>query len=239
MILRMSKRFSSEILAVVIAITTGASLYFFALSRNGLLCDLDCGETLVAVKVAADFARHGVEYGFLENGGTREEPLIYTHNVNLGILTFDFMEWIGVHDFDKKILLPIAAYSMGLIYAFLVIRRLSGSELCALVALLLFATAYWPLGAFAANALRAWHLWAFFGAIYHATALSENRGHLLGLAVASLIAFCCGYDFWIICLGATVCVLAFNLPFGARAFWMAITATIRSEERRVGKECRL
>jgi hypothetical protein len=83
-----------------------------------------------------------------------------------------------------------------------------------LVTLLLFATTYWGLSAYALNALRAWHLAAFFATIYHACGLARrgwSSGEIAGLCIGAIVAFGCGYDFWIICAGVALLVGLANL----------------------------
>jgi hypothetical protein len=178
-----------------------------------LNCDMECGETLLSLRAAHQYRQFGIDYGLLENLGTHANPSIYTHNVNIGTLTFVGLEALGVPD-NYKFLLPLAAFGLGLAYVYLTVRRASGNALLALVTLLLFAATYWGLGAYALNALRAWHLVAFFAVTYHAYGLARSGWSLretAGLCVGAIVAFGCGYDFWIICAVVALLVGLANL----------------------------
>jgi hypothetical protein len=127
--------------------------------------------------------------------------LIYTHNVNIGALTFVALEALGVPS-EYKFLLPLAIFGLGLFYVYLTVRRIDGNDLAGLLALLLFASTYWGLGAFALNPLRAWHLPAFFAVVFHTMGVVRRKRPVAegtGLAFGAIAAFGCGYDFWIIC----------------------------------------
>lgn len=203
-------KFPGSALAVLIILTTCAALWALAARTSFLVCDTNCGETLLAVYAANKFAENGAQFGLLENLGTSVDPALYTHSVNIGTLTFVFLEWLGVHEFSIKSLLPLAVYGIGLFYVFLTVRRFSRSTLAGICALLFFATTYWAVGSFALNALRAWHTMAFFGSIYHASLLKSRVWHLIGLIVAAIVAFGCGYDFWIICGAASLAIILIN-----------------------------
>jgi len=201
---------------LVIAITI-AGLWIAARAYGFLVCDMDCGETLLALRAGEQFALHGVRFGLLEALGPDDRPQIYTHSVNIGALTFILLETLGVQSFAAKALLPLAAYGLGLFYVFLTVRRVTASDLAALVTLVVFATAYWGLGAFAFNALRAWHLVAFFAVAFHAGSLIgvDRRlrlPHVAGLVFGAVVAFGCGYDFWIICGAVAICQIMLALP---------------------------
>jgi hypothetical protein len=209
--------------AWLIVVTTLAALWLAARAQNFLACDMECGETLLAIRAADQFAAYGVRFGLLEALGPDDAPLIYTHSVNIGTLTFVLLQALGVEGFAPKLLLPLAAYGLGLFYVFLTVRRATGSELVALVTLLIFATTYWGLGAFAMNALRAWHILGFFAVAFHALNLVNpdrklSRAHLAGLALGAVVAFGCGYDFWLICGAVAAALLVFErgTPWGMR-----------------------
>jgi hypothetical protein len=195
----------------IIALTLGM-LWLYARSQNFLNCDMECGETTLAISEAVQFANHGLKFGLLENLGTLEAPMLYTHSVNLGSLTLVLLEALGVHDFSHQALLPLFAYGAGLFYVFLTVRSVTRSNLCALLALLIFATTYWAAGAFAFNVLRAWHIPAFFAVTYHSIHIASGSRlavHKIGLACGAFIAFGCGYDFWLVCLFVALTILVF------------------------------
>ncbi len=202
---------------LAVAIIVAAGLYIWSAGRenNFLLCDMECGETLLAVRAADQFAQSGVQYGLLENLGSVTDPSLYTHSVNIGSLTFVGLEAIGIHSFSSKILLPLAAYSLGLLYVFFAVRKAAGSPSAALIALFLFAITYWGMGAFALNALRAWHLLAFFMIMFHCGSLARfgpKKRDFAGLLIGAILAFGCGYDYWVICACVAICVAAVNFP---------------------------
>jgi hypothetical protein len=205
---------------LIIAITL-IGLAWVSSPTKLLNCDMECGESVLAVHAANQFAAHGIQHGLLENVGTPERPLIYTHNVDIGTLTFVGLEALGVAP-PYKFLLPLAAYGLGLLYVYLVVRRASGSELCALITLGLFATCYWGLGAFALNALRSWHLFAFFAVIFHTIGLARGKQRtteIIGLTLAAAVAFGCGYDFWIICGAVSGMLILSHTDFSIRTGW--------------------
>ena len=216
-----------SIAATIIVVISLISLFFGAPSTRPLNCDMECGETLLSLRAAHQFRDHGIEHGLLENLGSREEPSIYTHNVNIGTLTFVGMEALGIPDY-YKFLLPLAIYGLGLAYVFLTVRRISGNAHLALVTLALFAITYWGLGAYALNALRAWHLFAFFSVIFHTyglVRLSRTAREMIGLSLGAIAAFGCGYDFWIICATVALLIALANLGTYAlkRLAWISLT----------------
>jgi hypothetical protein len=204
-------------------------LFLSAPTTSPLNCDMECGETLLSLNAAHQFREYGIEHGLLENLGTREKPSIYTHNVNIGTLTFVGLEALGVSD-HYKFLLPLSVYGLGLAYVFLTVRRISGNEQLALVTLLLFATTYWGLGAYAFNALRSWHLLAFFSIIFHTCGIARyprSGREIAGVFLGAAAAFGCGYDFWIICAAVALFVGLANLETYTlkRVALIAITLT--------------
>ena len=203
----------SSTIAALIVFLSLLGLFLSAPSTRPLNCDMECGETLLSLSAAQQFREHGIEHGLLENLGTRENPSIYTHNVNIGALTFVGLEALGVSD-NYKFLLPLLVYGLGLAYVFLTVRRISGSEQLALVTLVLFATTYWGLGAYALNALRSWHLLAFFSVIFHTCGIARyprSGREITGICLGAVAAFGCGYDFWIICAAVALFVGLANL----------------------------
>lgn len=109
---------------------------------------------------------------------------------------------------------PIIVYCFGLIYVFKVFQFISKSNLAAVIALATFSSTYWGLGAFALNALRSWHLVAFFGVFYYTLQIMPTRFALktkLLLLLSFLLAFGCGYDFYAICLAVSFSAILLNL----------------------------
>jgi hypothetical protein len=94
------------------------------------------------------------------------------------------------------------------------VRRISGNDHLALVTLVLFSLTYWGLGAYALNALRSWHLLAFFAVVHHGSGVARagwSAKEVAGLCVGTIVAFGCGYDFWIICAAVALLVGLANL----------------------------
>jgi hypothetical protein len=193
-----------------------------------LNCDMECGETLLSLRAAQQYREYGIDYGLLENLGSHQDPLIYTHNVNIGTLTFVGLEALGVPD-TYKFLLPLCIFGLGLVYVYLTVRRVAGNDTLALVTLVVFATTYWGLGAYAMNALRAWHLFAFFSVIFHTYGLVRSdrpARDITGLCVGAIAAFGCGYDFWIICAAVSLLVAFANLGACSPKRIVSLTMTL-------------
>lgn len=207
---------AAVLIIIAIALT---GLWLHGRRDNFLVYDMEFGETALSINAAKQYAAHGAEYGLLENLGTETNPKIYTHSVNIGTLTFVLLEALGIHDFSAKVLLPLCAFGIGLFYVYLAARLFSRSEAAAIITLLVFATTYWGLGAFALNALRAWHMLAFFAVCYHVGQIANTgqRRHWAGISFAALVAFGCGYDFWIICV-ATAAAIAIS-EASAQSTW--------------------
>lgn len=192
-------------LAVAIVVVSLSVLWVYSKATLHLLCEVDCGEAVLAIKAVEDFRSEGLRFGLLENLGTSEAPALYTHNVNIGGLLFVFLDLIGVTAYADKQLVVLAAFGLGLLYAFKFVQLASGSAIPAFVFLILMSTTYWGVTAFALNPLRAWHFVAMFGVGFHllrclnAAGLPFPRWHVLGLALTACVAFGCGYDFWVIC----------------------------------------
>ena len=214
-----------------VAIVVAAGFYIWSLGQGTgfLLCDMECGETLLAVRAAEQYAQFGVRYGLLENLGSITEPVLYTHSVNIGSLSFVALEALGIHAFSAKIFLPLAVYCLGLLYVFLAVRKVAESPAAALIALCLFAGTYWGMSAFALNALRAWHLLAFFMIVFHCASLARSEWrapNLIGLLLGASVAFGCGYDYWIICGAVGVSVAAANMSQWRLSHVLAVFLTI-------------
>jgi hypothetical protein len=218
----------SPIACLIIGVTV-VTLFLVGWAHDFILCDMECGETLLAIRAAEQFETFGVRYALLEILGPDTAPVVYTHSVNLGTLTFVALSALGIKSLALKILLPLTAFGVGLYYVFLTVWQVSRSKLTALIVLAIFATTYWGLGAFALNALRAWHMLGLFAILFHVHKLSEIPGRLpdlIGLVFGALVAFGCGYDFWIICgcVGATQIIARTSQSWRSKIilfFWLA------------------
>lgn len=162
---------------------------------------MECGESLLAVRSAVIYRNDGPSFGLLENMGTLAEPNLYTHNVNLGGFFLIGAQILGVPDRYFFVAASLI-FAVGLWYVYATFAYFIKRELAALIALVVFASTYWGLGAFGLNPLRAWHLVAFFAVFLHTSRIvsgSRTAGEILGLIFGALAAFGCGYDFWLIC----------------------------------------
>ncbi|MEZ5785109.1 MAG: hypothetical protein R3D62_01185 [Xanthobacteraceae bacterium] len=206
------------ILAFLIILVNCAFLIVPYWPDNLVNCDMECGETLLSLGQAEGYLQHGLTYGLLENYGTYEHPRIYTHNVNIGELTFTGLAALGLPQ-PYWFLLPLLAHGLGLWFVFLTVRKVTKEPLTALVALALFAVTYWTIGAYALNPLRAWHLPGLFITIYYALGLAHSPQSLrpiAGALLGAIISFGCGYDFWIISGLVATCVVLANARWERR-----------------------
>jgi hypothetical protein len=219
------KKYFFPITALCIIMTTMTFLWLDARPKQFLNCEADCGETLIAINVADAYAKNGDHHAFLERlGGTDEHPKFYTHNVNIGALSFTALEAMGVHSNAGKALLPFCAFALGLFFVFLCVELFTNSALAGLITLLVFATTYSGNLFFAFNALRAWHILALFGVLYYVGKLCKTSDTTsfwkpwLGLTVMATIAFGCGYDFWVPCGAVALMALFFQTPSSIKLF---------------------
>jgi hypothetical protein len=162
--------------------------------------------------------------------GNLAEPNIYTHNVNIGGFLLIGAEVLGVPA-RYFLVTALLVFALGLYYVYLTFLYFLKSNLAALIALAVFATTYWGLGAFALNPLRAWHLVAFFAVFLHTSQILVNpRSRLAigGLIFGGIAAFGCGYDFWMICgaTAASVILLNADCPWRTKLRVTIITAAI-------------
>ena len=119
-------------------------LFLYGYRHDFAPFDKDLGETYLAVRQGKYFQETGFRYGLLENLGTIEDPLLYTHNVNLGGLTYSLLEAVGIHSFSVKQIFTIFVFCAGLWLIYLTVYAYSQSYLAALVVLILFSIDYSP-----------------------------------------------------------------------------------------------
>jgi hypothetical protein len=204
---------AGRVIAIVIILVTCCLLLWNSRATNFLDCSMECGESLLAVRSADLFREQGVTFGLLENMGTLAEPNVYTHNVNLGGFLLIGAELLGVPD-RYFFIAALLVFALGLYYVYLTFLYFLKSNLAAIIALAVFASTFWGLGAFGLNPLRAWHLVAFFAVFLHTSQIVVNAGSkvaIAGLILGALAAFGCGYDFWMIC-GATAASIVLLSP---------------------------
>jgi hypothetical protein len=165
----------------------------------------DMGETHVAYRQSETLRQTFPEYGMLhvetsESGRKR----VYTHNVNLGTYYFFFWRCLGVESRSVLTALILPVYLAGLLVAYASIHSGTGSRMTAWAFLGLMALDFANVGAFAFNALRAWHYVGLFGVLFGLTAIASRtpgshpmRARLV-TALAAVVSFGCGYDFFVI-----------------------------------------
>jgi len=199
------------VIALIIILAALTALWSRGSTQNFLLCDMECGETVLAVGAADQFKAQGVQFGLLENFGSAENPKLYTHNVNIGDFLFIALQAAGIDSFSMKMIAPLLVFGGGLLYIYFTVLIFSKSKSAALITLTAFSTTYWGFGAFALNPLRSWHSLAFFMVCYHVgrwtTVRRRSVADLIGLCIGAALAFGCGYDFWVICGAAAVSIL--------------------------------
>lgn len=198
------------IFAIIIVIINMTIVWIDAQRNSYIPCVENCGETFRVLKYVQDFRIYGAKYGFIEDLSDERDanrvPLLYTHNPNLPGILFATLEATGFHALKEKLFLILLVHGLGLLYAFLSVRYLTGSSWIALVFTGLFATNYELVFGFALSPLRAWHWLAIFGLLYHVghavRALRPRAGisHIFASALLATIAMGIGYEFFTICL---------------------------------------
>jgi hypothetical protein len=211
----------------------------------------DFGETFVAYSQARSIQSHFGHYGMLHVETSPSGAVkVYTHNVNIGTQYFFILRALGVTSLKAETILVFPVFLAGLLLSYGAIRRVSTSPSFALLFLLFMVLDFANVGAFAFNALRAWHYVGLFSCIYgihllaFPTAPKQTKLGLALLALGAFVSFGCGYDFFVIAglvtilqtlfvpkwkslLRATMLVIAcFALPFCLRQFeiiyWLGI-----------------
>lgn len=211
--------------AVLLNVLALAGLSVFLSPRTRPLnCDFECGESLLALRAVDQFSADGFRFLLLENLGTSEAPLLYTHNLNIGQLSFVLLEWIGVPN-TFKFVLPLLAYAAGLFFVFLLTQQVGANRIVSYTVMWTFGLTYWGVAAWSMNALRAWHMIALFGSLYFARRVSASPKLIrwsFGSSVTLLLAFGCGYDYWVIVIVAYCATLLFGLVQNRRTLGSAV-----------------
>lgn len=220
----MIKGYSIQSLGVTVVLVLAAivAVLQFSQGLTTIPCWTDCGETFNALSQVQQFKRFGFSYALLEDlatsGDPQAHPYLYTHNVNLGAILFSLAAAVGITEPAQLHLITLAAFSLGLFYAFALVKRVTQSELLGLLVLGFLASDLVHVLWYGLNALRAWHFLAIFGLIYHVfdwtkvwTGGAPPLRQTALVVLFTLIAFGVGYDFWIILffIGALV-VLVFS-----------------------------
>lgn len=194
-----------EILAVIILLALQlAFLLPWAVRNDFVTFRQDSGETFVAFRQSGRLRETFPRFGLLHVQADSTGEKVYTHNVNLGTLYFFFLRSLGISERETLTLCVLPVYLAGLLLACLAVRKWSGSGAVAGFFLILMVLDFANVGAFAFNALRAWHYVALFGTLHALGRLlspepGQRRGSsLLLLAFSATVAFGCGYDFFVI-----------------------------------------
>lgn len=193
----------------------GVALFTWGYRRDFMTYRQDMGETHVAYRQSEHLQQTFRNYGMLhvetsESGKTK----VYTHNVNLGTYYFFLWRSLGVNSRTALTITILPVYLVGLLVAYLAVRASTGSRLTAWVFLGLMTLDLANVGAFAFNALRAWHYVGLFGVLYGVNAIASPSAAAkpfraqAATAVGSIVSFGCGYDFFVI-VGA--CAIAYLL----------------------------
>ncbi len=210
------------------------------LGRHSLfvLCDVECGENLIALHQARNLALTGHTWGLLEDFATSPDPVahpfLYTHNVNLGSLIYVALETIGVHSIASMQLVALLIFLVGLALATKTVEEITRSRLIAALFLAFFCSDYYHVSAWGFNPLRGAHWLALFGLLLFLSRLARRTiedakvAHLMRVWVAlgAAICFGIGYDFAAIsAITATLVYFAFSLrPLQVRKAFMDIGA---------------
>ena len=210
------RRLPGEATALLLfCVLQGVVLFTWGYRRDFMTYRQDIGETHVAYRQSENLRQTFPDYGMLhvetsESGKTK----VYTHNVNLGTYYFFLWRSLGVHSRTALTITVLPVYLVGLLVAYLTVRATTGSRLTAWVVLGLMTLDFANVGAFAFNALRAWHYVGLFGVLYGVNAIvSRSPGAKpfraqAAAALGAIVSFGCGYDFFVI-VGA--CAVAYLL----------------------------
>jgi hypothetical protein len=205
-------------LAIAIALLSMAAVWNDARHNAYIPCVENCGESFRVLKYVQDFQIYGGKFGFIEDYADERSPNrtphLYTHNLNLPGILFAVLEAVGIHGLAAKQFFILLVHGLGLFYAFLSVRYLTGSSWLGVAFAGLLATDYELVFGFALNPLRAWHWLALFGLLYHIGHVVRNANlllHFVACSIFAAIAFGVGYDYFAICLViSSFCVVLFH-----------------------------
>lgn len=221
-----------ERLAIVFALGLAAVvLVAWAWRHDFLTYRHDIGETFVAIRQSENLQKTFARYGMLhvetsDDGQTQ----VYTHNVNLATYLVFAYRLLGMESREVITFAILPVFLLGLLTGYLVVRRISGDPAIAAVFLGLMLLDFANVGAFAFNALRAWHYVGLFGVLLglHGMVTSppgpRNRRARLVTAIGAMVSFGCGYDFFVIVGACAVAWLVFTCTwrqFGRSVAWLA------------------
>jgi hypothetical protein len=212
-----------SIVALVMIILTLLGTWVWAGRANYVPCISDCGETLIAQFDARNYRLFGSKFGLVEDHATSPDanahPYYYTHNVNIGGLTYTLLEIIGIRPFWSRQLLVLMVFGLGLYYCYLSVAYHSRSRLFALSVLFMGCLDYAFFLSFALHPLRTWNFLVIYGLAFHVgRSTLEPTAHpfvdWLATLVLAAIAFGVGYEFWAlnICIVASLVLLSVPAP---------------------------
>jgi hypothetical protein len=220
------------IISICIAFLSMAFVWNDARQNAYVPCVENCGETFRVFKYVQDYKLYGAKYGLIEDISDERSPdrtpLLYTHNMSLPGILFASLEAAGFHSLASKQFFILMVHGLGLFYAFLSVRYLSGSSWLGVVFSGLMAANYELVFGFALSPLRGWHWLALFGLLYHVGHVARQSRIVLNLVASALfatLAFGVGYDYFTICVVISGCCLLLFLPVGlklSRLLWIAI-----------------
>jgi hypothetical protein len=195
------------VLAIAIALLNMAVVWNDARHNAYVPCVENCGESFRVFKYVQDYRTYGAKYGFIEDYADERNPnrvpLLYTHNMSMPGILFAALEAAGIHELSAKQFVILLVHGLGLFYAFLAVRYLTGSSGLGIVFLGLLATDYELVFGFALSPLRSWHWLALFGLLYHVGHVVRATSfgwHLVACSIFAAMAFGVGYDYFTICL---------------------------------------
>jgi len=200
---------------VALLLVESISLCIWAHERGFITYRQDFGETLVAFDQARKLPQTASRFGLLHVELTSEgKELVYTHNVNLGTIYFLFLRLLNVTSLRAQTAAVLPVFILSLLVAYFSVKAASESVPIAQCFLGLMVLDFCNVGAFAFNALRAWHYLGLFMCIYGAHLLQTRQRKavisLVFLVLGAMVSFCCGYDFFVISAWVT---LIFSVVF--------------------------
>ena len=215
--LRLLKKVEIAVVVAVI-IVTWILIARWAIANDLITYRQDSGESYIAFDQASKVESNFPKYGLLHvQDRTDGAKLVYTHNVNIGTHYAILLRLFGVTSLRTFLWLIPPFFFLALVISYLAIRTISGSQAIALVFLILMVSDFGNVGAFAFNALRSWHYLGFFSTLLgiflllSPTNASEPLKGYFFLLLGSIVAFGCGYDFYVI-VGASTVLFALIFP---------------------------
>lgn len=224
---------ANSIIAIAIIALVATAIWSWAAPYNFIPCYSDCGETFISHHYAKQFNLYGLKFGLLEDHATSPSiaahPLLYTHNVNLGGLSFVLYEAMGLTSVAAKQFMVLLTFCASLFLMFRTALYYSRSSITAFIVLVVAATDFGSFVTFALHASRVWAWVGLSGILLFSGRLAEDHGarstNVLGLILFDCIAFGLGYEFWMISSVISVFVVgAFALKdFSTKRFILLIS----------------